>query len=229
MQKMGIWCTKGDIRCFSKRMRTGRSTYGCVRRGGQLTKEGPFLYTGFFRDSVGVGGSFYVKGQFHEGKKTGRWVFKTHKNKKTKTLVVHYLDGRQEGAYEMKSVNRRFGILPLRVSLHMQMKGGKPCGPLRAKSNVGRCRGSFDTEGRPDGTWLLMTKTQLDAKLKVNEVWEHGVLKSGEETQRGKTRTFDSRTQIVDKIYPILRSAMSMEKVCDMGSSVVALYVPDGQ
>ena len=223
--KMSIWCSKGDIRCFCKSGRSGRSTFGGVRRDGQVVKEGPFLFTGFFRDSVGVGGTFRVKGTFSQGEKTGVWQFKSDKFKRKKSLKVTYVHGKQEGIYELKYVNHRFTARSIRTDLRMQMAAGKPSGSFSAKSNGDRCWGSFDTEGRPHGTWTLQTRTQTGAKMRVEEMWNHGTFANGQEFVRDKTRTYDNRSQILGKLYSLIRGGMSLEKVCDMGSSPVSLFL----
>lgn len=166
---------------------SGKAQYSYYEDNSSLerVKQGVFRYTANFTNSIQGAYSEIISGQFNKGFKNGVWSYNKTYNDFNRNegnsfmnatgsvnLTANYLNGLPNGEWVFRkrilSREKRYvfgklmtGSFGLASELNMKIsfRNGLLCGPLNITSSNRSITGSFDSEGRLDGHWVLRTSS----------------------------------------------------------------------
>lgn len=210
---------------YCGRYRDGQADYFYDESDDGRIYNGPFHFSRSYRDYALGKIVETADGQYADGMKDGRWTYSVRAHRVRRTLTVDYAKGRLSGVYIYKSACHsaaatfKTGTNIIRINT----ENNHPVNAIECTLDGESLTGSYDAEGRPDGTWDLYPDKHNGIKT-YHETWENGECTSAYAYDNSVGSKHDTKHFIADLVASIVRrDCTPLERIMTKGSSLLTV------
>lgn len=207
-------------RCYSGKYQDGHAVYFYDDSPDGRIYDGKFWFSRTFFNETRSKVTETAQGLFNSGTKEGLWTFSYKSHGVTRRLTVQYSGGQRAGNYCYRSVcqHSSLGFSKGEVMMSGMMRKGMLVGDIRCVFNGEILTGCFDSEGRPDGAWVMDSSKSFSHRI-VHETWEHGECMSSYAEDVTTGDIYDVKNNLPDIIASVVyNECKPLEKIMRRGS-----------